>query len=102
MARDPKPPEGDPVVPADDEPKPPGIEPAAHDPAALEALTVPELEEEAALRGATVEEGSGKDGAVVKADLVEAVADAPEPTIGRPPLIQVAESAATFLTPTED
>jgi hypothetical protein len=102
MARDPKPPEGELVVPVDDEPKPPGVEPAGDDPSALADLTVPELEEEAALRGIRIGEGSGKDGAVVKADLIDAIEKADAPPPGRPPLIQVAQSAVVIPTPVED
>lgn len=56
--------------------------------------TVAELEEEAANRGIDVVEGSGADGNVVKADLVEALQDAPVELAGRPPLIDVAREAA--------
>lgn len=68
MARNTQPPEGEPVVPetqtADGAPP-------------LAERTVPELEAEAAARGIAVE-GSGKDGNVVKADLVEALDLTPE------------------------
>lgn len=98
MARNPKPPEGEQVVAPDDAPTPPGI---TGDEENLEKLTVPELEDEAALRGVDIDEGSGKGGAVVKADLVGAVADAPVPPAGRPPLITVAQSAVIPI-PVED
>lgn len=99
MARDTKPPEGEPVVPADDEPKPPGI-PSDEPP--VGELPVTELKAQVAERGVDVVEGSGKDGRVVKADLVDVVDEVPEPPAGRPPLIQVAEGAAANLIPTED
>lgn len=68
MARNTQPPEGDPVVPDTPEADAPPT-----DEAALEAMTVPELEAEAAARGVQVTDGSGADGSVVKADLVDAL-----------------------------
>lgn len=102
MARNTQPPaEGEPVVPTGDEPKPPGI--TTEEPAADE-LSVAELKEQAAARGVDPGDidGSGQDGRVVKADLVEVVTEIPQPPTGRPPLIQVAEGAATHLIATED
>lgn len=86
------------AVVADAEPKPPG-HPVDHEPT-LEDLTVPELEEKVAGLGIVVA-GSGKDGAVVKADLIEALERNVAP-VGRPPLITVAQAAAAPINPQED
>lgn len=81
----------EPAIVADTEPKPPG-HPVADPP--LQELTVPELDEKAAERGVEVTTGTGTDGAVVKADLVDALEHSTEPPVGRPPLITVAQAAA--------
>lgn len=80
-------------------PPPPGAAPPAEP--ALEA-PLGELRERAAALGVMPTEGSGSGGAVVKADIVEALASAPEPPAGRPPLAAVAEKAAEQLLTRED
>jgi hypothetical protein len=94
MARPLPPSEGDPVVP--DVPAPD----AATDTPAAE-LSVDELKAQADALGVTPDEGSGKDGNVLKADLVEAVENAGDVIVGRPPLAAVAESMAVIPTPLE-
>jgi hypothetical protein len=95
MARNTTPPEGDPVVA--DEPQTPGT---PTDEPAPEEMTVSELRAEADRRGVDSVEGSGKGGAVTKADLIEVVSEVPPPPVGRPPLIDVAEASAATLNPT--
>jgi hypothetical protein len=95
MPRNPKPEEGDPVVAS--EPLPPGTPAGEPEP---EDLTVSELRAEVDRRGIDTVDGSGKGGAVTKADLVEVVSEVPAPPAGRPPLIDLAEASAATLNPT--
>lgn len=100
MAGSKKPPEGEPVVPIEpvDGPVMPGT---PVDEPALEQLTKPELLDEAEHRGVDLAEldGSGADGRVIKEDLVDAIAETPQPPAGRPPLHLVAEAAAILPNP---
>lgn len=97
-SKDPQP--GDESVP-EVAPIPPGI---PDDTSELADMSRVELDAEAAARGLNTAslDGSGTDGRVVKEDLVEALADIPEPPVGRPSLIALAESAAITLTPQQE
>lgn len=78
-------------------PLPPG-HPQAGDDDFLEDLPKKDLSSEAMRRGVNVE-GTGKGGAVLKEDLIEALENTPEPPRGRPPLAQVAEALAAPFAP---
>lgn len=56
-----------------------------------------ELRDQAKQLGVMPDEGSGSGGAVVKADIVQALESVPEPPAGRPPLSAVAEKAAEHI-----
>jgi pyruvate dehydrogenase E2 component (dihydrolipoamide acetyltransferase) len=84
-------------------PLPPGAPQAEQDDADLEDATVEELRARATELGVMPDEGSGKGGRVVKADLEKALEEAPPaPPAGRPPLAAVAERAAGQIMPREE
>jgi hypothetical protein len=98
MARRPEPPTEGEVT--HEGPLPPGVT-VTTDETTLDDLSVDELKAEADRVGATPE-GSGKDGRVLKDDLIDAIDAIPEPPVGRPPLGLVAESAAPRNLNSED
>lgn len=93
--------ESAPDTPTDAAPLPPG-HPTAETVEALEDKTLAELKSDAAAKGITITEGSGKSGAVVKDDLIAALEGIPEPPRGRPPLSEVARQLAAPFAPKED
>lgn len=82
-------------------PIPPGIPDETSE---LADLSRAELDAQAAARGLDVAslDGSGKDGSVVKEDLVDALAGIPQPPVGRPSLVALAEAAAITITPQQE
>jgi pyruvate/2-oxoglutarate dehydrogenase complex dihydrolipoamide acyltransferase (E2) component len=84
-------------------PLPPGAPQAIEEDEDLAEMSVADLRAEAELLGVTPTEGSGSGGRVVRADLEEALENAPpSPPAGRPSLQALAEQSAAQIPSREE